>query len=266
MLRLIISPAKKMVAEAPLPSLATPRFAADAQALTGLLRSLPAEKLQHLWRTSDALTAQCLRTLETWQPSGPASPPALLAYQGIQYARMAPAVMTQRQLDYLQDHLRILSGLYGLLRPFDGVCPYRLEMGAKFPEPLCTGAQGFPVRDLYDYWGDRLAKALVQEGTNVLVNIASVEYAKAVCSNTHGYEVLKNHGVPVVTCLFGAEKSGRWAQRATAAKEARGTFVRWCAEHEVCDAEELLSFNEAGYCLDKERSEPESRLFVFTRF
>ena len=145
MLRLVISPAKKMVAEDSLPSVTTPRFASDAQALTSLLRSLPAEKLQRLWRTSDALTARCLATLEAWEPAGPASPPALLAYQGIQYTRMAPAVMTQRQLDYLQDHLRILSGLYGLLRPFDGVCPYRLEMGAKFSEPLCVVGQGAPV-------------------------------------------------------------------------------------------------------------------------
>ncbi len=265
MLRLVISPAKKMVAEDSLPSVTTPRFASDAQALTSLLRSLPAEKLQRLWCTSDALTARCLATLEAWEPAGPASPPALLAYQGIQYARMAPAVMTQRQLDYLQDHLRILSGLYGLLRPFDGVCPYRLEMGAKFSEPLCVVGQGAPVCNLYQYWGDRLAWALVQEGTDVLVNVASEEYAKAACSGSGTSELLADAGVQVVTCLFGTEKGGRWLQRATAAKETRGTFVRWCAEHEVCEVGELSGFEEAGYRLDEERSQAGSHRLVFSR-
>ena len=265
MLRLVISPAKKMVAEDSLPSVTTPRFASDAQALTSLLRSLPAEKLQRLWRTSDALTARCLATLEAWEPAGPASPPALLAYQGIQYARMAPAVMTQRQLDYLQDHLRILSGLYGLLRPFDGVCPYRLEMGAKFSEPLCVVGQGAPVCNLYQYWGDRLAWALVQEGTDVLVNVASEEYAKAASSGSGTSELLADAGVQVFTCLFGTEKGGRWLQRATAAKETRGTFVRWCAEHEVCEVGELSGFEEAGYRLDEERSQAGSHRLVFSR-
>lgn len=265
MLRLIISPAKKMVAEAPLPSLTTPRFVSDAQALTRLLRSFPAEKLQHLWRTSNALTARCHKDLDAWEPSGPMSPPALLAYRGIQYTRMAPVVMTQTQLDYLQDHLRILSGLYGLLRPFDGVCPYRLEMGAKFDEPFCTSARESSVNDLYEYWGDRLARALAQEGTDVLVNVASEEYAKAVCGGSRRAELCAEAGVSVVTCLFGAEKDGRWLQRATAAKEARGTFVRWCAEHEVCEAAELTGFAEAGYRLDEARSEQDLGRLIFTR-
>lgn len=232
--------------------------------------------------------------------AGPSTAPALMAYRGIQYTRMAPQVMTDDELAYLDGHLRILSGLYGVLRPFDAVAPYRLEMGAKLavddgawgsgardnglaqeskPGPssgpsqvlpgggiLPGGGTGShrtkgaqtPAGDLYGFWGPRLAEELFPTGEGVLVNVASKEYARAVVPHLPT-------GVRCVTCLFGQlDKNGRWVQRATAAKEARGSFVRWCAETGAA-AGDLPAFDRAGYALDRLRTEAaDDGTLVFT--
>ena len=179
---------------------------------------------------------------------GPALTPAVLAYEGIQYQHLAPSVMTAGQLDYVQEHLCILSGFYGVLRPFDGVVPYRLEMQAR----LTVG----DAENLYAYWGDSLCRALAEEA-DVLVNLASVEYAKAVLPYA------ERCGVRVVTCLFGAvDARGRLVQRSTAAKAARGSMVRWCAERGVRNVEDLRAFDVAGYRFDDSRSTEDSLVFV----
>ena len=173
---------------------------------------------------------------------------AVIAYEGIAFQHLAAGVMDGSGLEYLHGHLRILSGLYGVVRPFDGVVPYRLEMGAK----LSVGGS----RDLYDYWGSALYDALAQE-CDLIVNLASVEYAKAVT------RWVRPDGPQVLTCLFGSvAASGRFVQRATEAKAARGTFVRWCAERGVADTAELRSFCERGYVLDEGRSSEDELVFV----
>ncbi|MEY8437409.1 YaaA family protein [Atopobiaceae bacterium 24-176] len=254
-MRLIISPAKGMEpCESPLP-MGRPAFLPEAERLTETLRAMGRDGLRRLWKTSDPLTEKALAALDAWSPAGCA--PAVLAYRGIQYTRMAPSVMTEGQLAYLQGRLRILSGLYGALRPFDAVAPYRLEMGARLAAGAGWGGSG--CRDLYGFWGPRLARALFPEGEGLLVNAASKEYARAVLPWLPA-------GVRCVTCLFGTvADDGRWVQRATAAKEARGTFVRWCAERGVEAEEELATFAEAGYLLDRPRSSEDGATLVFTR-
>jgi cytoplasmic iron level regulating protein YaaA (DUF328/UPF0246 family) len=176
--------------------------------------------------------------------------PAVLTYVGIQYQHLAPQVMTERELLWLSSHLRILSGMYGTLRPFDGVVPYRLEMQAR----LSVGES----RDLYEFWGGRLLDTLLGAGAGVIVNVASQEYAKALVPWA------QRTGVPVVTCVFGEVRAsdGRVVQRATEAKAARGAFVRWCAEQGVEKVEQLEGFSERGYRLDRSRSDAETLTFV----
>lgn len=156
-----------------------------------------------------------------------------MSYHGIQYQSMAPEVMDSAQLAWLQDHLWILSGLYGCVRPFHAVEPYRLEMGAKL---VVDGA-----RDLYAFWSDKLARAIAPAGSNpTIVNLASVEYAKAVLPHLAG-------DATAVTCLFGEGiRNGKPIQRSTASKKARGSMVRWMAENKLEDASELTAFN-IGY-------------------
>ena len=174
--------------------------------------------------------------------------PAVMSYHGIQYQSMAPEVMDAAQLDWLQNHLWILSGLYGCVRPFHGVSPYRLEMGAKLS---VDGA-----RDLYAFWGNRLAQAIAPAGSDTtIVNLASVEYAKAVLPHAA-------QDTTVITCLFGeGVRNGKPIQRSTASKKARGSMVRWMAENKLEDASELTAFN-IGYRHIPELSDKNTLVFM----
>ena len=171
-MRFIVSPAKKMnVVDDAFGWRDLPMFADRAARLADAVRALSYDEAKALWQCSDALAELNFERFRTLDVRSGALTPAVLAYEGIQYQNLAPQVMTMEQLDYLQEHLRILSGLYGVVRPLDGVAPYRLEMQAKL---AVDGA-----RNLYEFWGDSLSRVLAAE-TDVIVNLASVEYAKAV--------------------------------------------------------------------------------------
>ena len=254
-LMLVISPAKRMdVVEGPPFAQTRPAFLADAQHLARKLRSLGYDGARSVWRCSDALARPNWKRLATMPEDMAREPrllsPAVLAYVGIQYQHLAPQVMTEKELMWLSSHLRIISGMYGVLRPFDGVVPYRLEMQSK----LAVGES----RDLYEFWGGRLLDAILGAGADVIVNVASQEYAKAVAPWA------QRMGAPVVTCVFGEVRAsdGRVVQRATEAKAARGAFVRWCAEQGVEKVEQLEGFSERGYRLDRSRSDAETLTFV----
>lgn len=264
MLQVIISPAKQMrAAQDAFEVLSIPPFAHEMarlhRALLDIERNGGSGGLQALWNESDKLLTTCLDTLHEFMPvlsdADLADPdiarrisPAVMSYHGIQYQSMAPEVMDAAQLDWLQNHLWILSGLYGCVRPFHGVSPYRLEMGAKLS---VDGA-----RDLYAFWGNRLAQAIAPAGSDTtIVNLASVEYAKAVLPHLAG-------DATTVTCLFGeGVRNGKPVQRSTASKKARGSMVRWMAENKVEDAAGLTEFN-LGYRYVPELSSPDSLAFI----
>lgn len=205
--------------------------------------------LQRLWAVSDKLLVDNLERLERFAPVmderqlseahiARLVSPTIFSYIGLQYQSLAPEVLDLDALDWLQGHLWVLSGLYGCVRPFDAVQPYRLEMGAKL---AVDGA-----RNLYDFWGARLA-ARVAESATVVVNLASVEYAKAVLPHVDA-------ATPVVTCIFGeALRAGKPVQRSSASKQARGSMVRWMAERGVRSADELAAF-DIGYAFAPELS------------
>lgn len=246
MLQVIISPAKQMrAAQDAFEVLGIPPFVRETarlhRALLDIERNEGSAGLQALWNVSDRLLTTCLDTLHEFMPvpsdADLADPdiarrisPAVMSYHGIQYQSMAPEVMDSAQLAWLQDHLWILSGLYGCVRPFHAVEPYRLEMGAKLAVD--------DARDLYAFWGDKLECAIAPTGSNTtVVNLASVEYAKAVLPHLAG-------DATAVTCLFGEGiRNGKPIQRSTASKKARGSMVRWMAENKLEDASELTAFN-----------------------
>ena len=162
-MRIIISPAKKMVDEAALAHQDLPVFIERAERLRDWMRSLTYAEQKKLWACSDAIAEQNAERLEHMDLCRNLTP-ALLAYDGIQYTYMAPAVFEDGHLTWVQDHLRILSGFYGVLKPFDGVVPYRLEMQAK------ATVDGFS--NLYDFWGESLYREVVDE-SHIIVNLAS---------------------------------------------------------------------------------------------
>lgn len=247
-LRIIVSPAKKMRAQdAPPWPVRAPALLGHAERLVRAVQGLSREEAQRLWGCSDRLADlnyERFRTMDL----GRDTTAAVVAYEGIQYTHLAAGVMDEGELAWLDEHLRILSGLYGVLRPLDGVVPYRLEMQARL---AVDGA-----RDLYRFWGGALYETLAAEGCDVIVNVASVEYSRSITP------WVRPDGPQVTTCIFGVLRDGRLRQPATEAKAARGTFVRWCAEHGVETIDELLGFHERGYAPDEAHSDAQRIVFV----
>ena len=230
-MRIIIAPAKKMIVDTD--SFAVdglPQFLEQTERLKAALRSMSPRELQALWKCNETIAKLNVERLEQMDLRRRLTP-AILSYEGIQYRYMAPRVMESVQLDYLREHLRILSGFYGLLRPFDGVVPYRLEMQARLAVDGC--------RDLYQFWGDCLARQLASE-SDLVLNLASKEYSKAV-------EVYLPKTVRFVTCAFGEWKDGKVIEKGTKCKMARGQMVRWLAENQIKSPEDIRAFDQLGY-------------------
>ena len=234
-----------MRAEDFLPPRTQPPLLEKSAQLLDYVRGLSLPQLKRLLACNESLAQEAFENFRALE-LGRGTTPALLAYDGIQYKYMAPGVFTQAQLEYVGEHLRILSGFYGVLRPFDGVSPYRLEMQAKVKAPFC--------KNLYDFWGDSLGEFLLQEDS-VLVNLASEEYAKAVRPAVAGKGRF-------VTCVFAEEpEPGRLVEKGVYVKMARGEMVRFAAEHNVQSPEGLQGFSRLGYAFDPQRSTEDTYLF-----
>lgn len=244
-MKIIISPAKKMKEDSD--SLAwqdLPCFLDKTRQILDTLRGMSSRERQKLWACNDQIAGQNDRRLEGMNLERGLTP-AILSYQGIQYQRMAPEVFTQEQLEYVQEHLRILSGFYGILRPLDGVTSYRLEMQAK----LRVGE----ASDLYEFWGDRLAAGL--EERSWVVNLASKEYSRAVSRYL-------DPGVKFITCQFGEEKEGRVVEKGTICKMVRGEMVRFMAERTLSEPRELQEFHGLGFRFAPEHSDEKNLTFL----
>ncbi|MFD1393769.1 peroxide stress protein YaaA [Lacticaseibacillus jixianensis] len=244
-MQLIIAPAKKMhVDHESFAPAAWPQYLAQAQTLLAALRQLSYEEAKALWQCSDQLAKpdyQWLRQMNLRDQPGP----AVMSYVGIQYQSMAPDLLTAAGLRYLSDHLRILSGFYGVLRPFDAIVPYRLELGSK----LAVGQ----AANLYQFWGDKLYRAL--DWSQPVVNLASKEYAKAITPYLQPQDQL-------VEVVFGHLEDGRIKTRATRAKMARGAMVRFAAEHQMADPAALKAFSDPRYQYSAALSTPNKLVFL----
>ncbi len=245
-MRIIISPAKKMIVDTDnFQTDGLPVFLKHTERLKAALQSMSSKELQALWKCNDAIAKLNVERLASMDLRRRLTP-AILSYEGIQYQYMAPGVMESAQLDYIREHLRILSGFYGLLRPFDGVTPYRLEMQARLAVDGC--------RDLYQFWGDRLARRLADE-TDFVLNLASKEYSKAV-------EPHLPKSIRFVTCTFGEWKDGKVVEKGTMCKMARGQMVRWLAENQVTRRADIRAFDQLGYRFQAELSSEEHDVFL----
>lgn len=245
-MKIIIAPAKKMVVDQDSFAVESqPQYlSATAQLLTQL-KHLSYPEAKALWHCSDKLAQPNYQRLQTLDLSQNQTP-ALLSYHGIQYQYMAPDIFTQPALDYVRHNLRILSGFYGILCPFDGVVPYRLEMQAK----LAVG----DTTNLYHFWGNRLYTALTQK-PEPIVNLASVEYAKAITPYLQP-------GQPMIDIVFASVVDGQLKVKATLAKMARGAMVRYLAEHQVTTVQAIRDFDHPDYQFDEQRSTATQLVFI----
>ena len=245
-MRIIISPAKKMRVDTDsLPIQALPDFLPETERLLVALRTMTPRELQAMWKCSDSIAALNVERLATMDLRRRLTP-AILSYEGIQYQYMAPGVFEAGQYDFIQEHLRIVSGFYGLLRPFDGVTPYRLEMQARL------AVDGH--KDLYAFWGGKLARRLAEE-TDFVLDLASKEYSRAV-------EPHLPANVRLLRCTFGERQGSKIVEKGTMCKMARGQMVRWLAENNVTDPEKIREFHDLGYCYDPAESGEEHYVFV----
>lgn len=246
-MRILISPAKQMIHDPDtLAPASRPRFLSDARLLLETLRQKSDRELQALWKTNDALTAENIERVRTMDLTRNLTP-ALFAYHGIQYQYLGAAALEDEALGWLCEHLRIGSGFYGLLRPLDGIVPYRLEMQARLRVGLS--------RDLYAFWGDRLARALAEE-TDTVLDLASREYSRAVLDPLPPT-------VRVIRCVFLSRKpDGSLAEKATLCKMARGRMARFLAEAGQADLATLQAFDGIHWQYAPELSEPDRLVYL----
>ena len=245
-MRIIISPSKKMKVDTDsFPYRDLPVFLSNTEEICGELQSMSYEELKELWKCNDQIAQLNVRRLQDMDLYNRLTP-AVLAYEGIQYQYMAPGVFTDQEFGYIQEHLRILSGFYGILRPFDGVTPYRLEMQAKLKIGAC--------KDLYAYWGDRLVQTLCAE-CNCILNLASREYS--ICVSKYLPDTAR-----FITCVFGEENDGKVIEKGTMCKMARGEMVRYMAQHQVSSPEQVKSFDRLNYRFDESRSDDNTYIFL----
>lgn len=251
----VISPAKTLDFETPAPiaTYTQPQFLEHSQELIDDLRELQPAQVSKLMAISEKLgQLNAQRFLEWSLPFSPTNAKqALLAFKGDVYTGMAAERFAAPDFDFAQRHLRILSGLYGLLRPLDLIQPYRLEMG--------TGFANKRGKNLYHFWGDiitdQLNVELAQQPERVLVNLASTEYWGAV--NT------KKLHAEVITPVFKDQKNGQYKIISFFAKKARGMMSAYIIHNQLTDVEQLKGFDSAGYAYNKAMSSPKE--WVFTR-
>lgn len=248
----VISPAKSLDMDPVHVPATAPAFQADAVRLAKTARNLTLGDLKSLMDISDDLARLNRDRFKAFaaDPAADAVKPAALAFNGDTYQGLEAKTLSEDDLSWAQDHLGILSGLYGLLRPLDAIQPYRLEMGSK----LKTRRGG----SLYDYWGDTIAKALnaraEQVGTDTLINCASQEYFGAV-----DRKALK---LRIITPSFMEVKDDKPRIVSFFAKRARGAMARFIVENRVTDAEGIKQFTSGGYAYDAELSEGDTWVFV----
>ena len=245
-MRIIISPAKKMIVDSDdLGHRHIPKFIQDVEVLLTYLRGLNYEEVKSIWKCSDKiaeLNYKRIRKMDLYKNLTP----AILSYEGIQYQYMAPGVFEEEELEYIDEHLRILSGFYGILRPFDGVVPYRLEMQTKLIN--------WNFNSLYEFWHEKLAEQLFTE-SQYIVNLASKEYSKCISNYL-------DKNVKFVTCTFGELINEKVVEKGTFVKMARGEMVRFMAENRVKNIDDIKTFNRLNYIFSNELSNENTYVFI----
>jgi len=251
---ILLSPAKTIdfTIEPQTSKFTLPEFTVEAQKLVQILRKYSSRQLQELMSINAALADLNAKRFFDWHlPFTPENAKqALLVFKGEVYTGLEAQNLSPADLDFAQNHLRILSGLYGVLRPLDLIQPYRLEMGTRLKTP--KGA------DLYEFWESKITKsirkALAQSGSNLLINLASNEYFKSLDA--------KKLGAEVVTPMFKDFHNGEYRFLTIYGKRARGMMTRFIIRHQISHPEDIKSFDEDGYIFNPSLSKGNERVFT----
>ena len=250
----VLSPAKNLNEKDPSPvsSFTLPDLLPEAEILMQELRQLAPQQIAELMHVSDKIALLNAERNTAWHtPFTPENAKqAVFMFNGDVYEGIAADTLKSEQINYLQQHVRLLSGLYGVLRPLDLMQPYRLEMGTAF-----ANTRG---KNLYEFWGDKITdllnQTLEQADSDVLINLASQEYFKSV--NT------KKLNARLITPIFKDEKNGKYKIISFYAKRARGLMVRYAAEHGITEPEMLKNFDYEGYSFNEAASNEAEWVFM----
>ena len=250
---IVLSPAKSLDYDTPatVADHTLPQFISQSAELIEVLKPKTPAQIAELMDLSDALATLNVARYGAWSKKFTArnSKQAVLAFNGDVYEGLDAKTLSPAELAWAQEHVAILSGLYGILRPLDWMQPYRLEMGTRLANPR--------GKDLYAFWGDALARhineRLADDPHPVLLNLASQEYFKAVRR--------KALAVPVVECVFEDWKGGAWKVISFHAKRARGLMARYVVQHRIKSVKDLQRFDSEGYGYDAAASTPERLVF-----
>ena len=230
-MKIILSPAKKMIVDIDnIAPVELPVFIDKTAEILSWMKSKSKEELKAIWKCNDKIAEQNFNRLENMDLYNRLTP-AVLAYEGIAFQYMAPSVFEIQQFEYLQNHLRILSAFYGVLKPMDGVTPYRLEMQVK--------AEIEETANLYDYWGDRLYHSVIDD-SRTIINLASKEYSKCI----ERYLSDKDNYIMITFCELSGDNL---VTKGTYAKMARGEMVRFMAENNIENPVDIQKFDRLGY-------------------
>ena len=248
-MKIIISPTKQMSSEQDFffPE-SQPQFLDKTKKILTELKKLSYEEAKSLWKCNDKLAQENFERIEQADLSKH-TVPAIMSYKGLQYQYMAPDLLTEEALHYLQENLRILSGFYGVLRPFDGIIPYRLEMQA----PLAV--DGF--KNLYQFWGTSLYEVL-SNNNEPIINLASKEYSKTITP-------FLNEKQPMIEIVFAQTIDNKLKVKATLAKMARGEMVRFLAENNITTLDGIKQFNHPDYLYSNEYSTENKFVFLYQK-
>jgi len=250
----VLSPAKTLDYESPsiTDQTSTPQFMDQSALLVDDARTMAPDDIRSLMGVSEAIASLNHERFMNWAPESTIAnaKQAILAFKGDVYTGLEAETMSTKDLEFAQVHLRILSGLYGLLRPLDLMQPYRLEMGLKF-----SNQRG---KNLYEFWGERITDAintdLSSAGMETLVNLASNEYFKAVKT--------KSLNADIITPQFKDLKNGQYKMISFFAKKARGVMARYIIDNQLTDPEQLKSFTGSGYYFSAEQSSGNNLVFL----
>ena len=245
-MNIIISPAKKMnVCNDDLTYKSMPSMIEKTEILSKYLKDLSYDNFKKLLCCNDDIATLNFDRFSSMDLYSNLTP-ALLAYDGIQYKYMSPSSFTYEELDYVNKHLKILSGFYGIVKPFDGVVPYRLEMQAKLKYEN--------YKNLYDFWGDSIYKEVTKD-SNIILNLASKEYSKAV-------EKYITPNDKLITCIFGTITDSKIKVKATEAKMARGLMTRYLAQNNIDNVEDTKHFSDLSFTYSEKHSTPSEFVFL----
>lgn len=250
---MVISPAKTLDYESPLATqtYTQPAFLEDARELADQLKELEPHQVSNLMSISDKLGQLNAERFQNWlTPFTPENArQAVLAFKGDVYTGLDAESFSEEDFEFAQQHLRMLSGLYGILKPLDLMQPYRLEMGTRF--------ENHRGKDLYAFWGDQLTaeiNRLLAEDDGVLVNLASNEYFKSIKS--------KNLEGRLITPQFKDWKNGQYKMISFYAKKARGLMCRFAIQNRIVQADDLKGFNLEGYYFSEDQSDNNNWVFL----